>query len=146
MEREKTRRRMKLGLVLLILSACPAICYVLLPLSASDRSLLALDLQPGYLTVPGIVIFMLSAFMLSKGPEREFSWRTKSMSLSFIAMTCYYIVWVFFAMGRTGLPTVFQIFLYPSLSLLFAAIDRRSIFSIVFSVLSAVLLLTSVMI
>ena len=88
MEREKTRRRMKLGLMLLILSACPAICYVLLPLSASDRSLLALDLQPGYLTVPGIVIFMLSAVMLSKGPEREFSWRTKSMSLSFIAMPC----------------------------------------------------------
>ena len=97
-KREKTFN--KLGLLLLILTACPALLYLAFPLPGD--ALRRLDLQPAFLSVPAIVFFMLSAVMLPKGNGRPYSWRTRLMSLSFISITCYYIVWVFYLMNSVN--------------------------------------------
>ncbi len=134
----------KLGLLLLVLTACPALLYAAFPLPGD--ALRRLDLQPAYLSVPAILFFMLSAVMLQKGKARPYSWRTKLMSLSFISITSYYIVWVFYCMGRVGSISVFLLGLFPVLSLFFASLDRRSVPSAVFSVLAGVLLAVSIVI
>ena len=141
-KRGKTFNR--LGLLLLILTACPALLYLAFPLPGD--ALRRLDLQPAFLSVPAIVFFMLSAVMLPKGNGRPYSWRTRLMSLSFISITCYYIVWVFYLMGRVGSLTVFLLGLFPVLSMLFAAFDRRSTASAVLSILSGILLIISMII
>lgn len=140
----KGRSSDRLGLVLLVLTACPALLYAAFPLPGD--ALRRLDLQPAYLSVPAVLFFMLSAVMLHRGKDRPYSWRTKLMSLSFISITSYYIVWVFYSMGRVGTITVFLLGLFPVLSLFFASLDRRSILSALFSVLAGVLLIVSILI
>ena len=68
------------------------------------------------------------------------------MSLSFISITAYYIVWVFYYMGHVDTITVFLLGLFPVLSLFFAALDRRSVPSSVLSILSGILLIVSILI
>lgn len=134
----------KLGLLLLLLTACPALLYMAFPLPGN--ALRRLDLQPAYFSVPAIIFFMLSAVMLQNGNGKPYSWRTRLMSLSFISITAYYIVWVFYYMGHVDAITVFLLGLFPVLSLFFAALDRRSVPSSVLSILSGILLIVSILV
>ena len=133
----------RFGLLILVLTLCPALFYIAFPLSGVAGFP---DLRPAYLTVPAMILFMLAASLLPRGRVSRFSWRSRLASLSLISMTCYYIVWVFYYMGRGGSLMVFLLFLFPVLSMLFASFDRKSIGAALCSVVSGLLFAISILI